>query len=207
MPSRLAFFLFHQVILPHSASQEEMSKPVISLLKAFTGKPFVNFWNRWCMVSQHWEHIQFHFRYLSIWEPPPKSQEQNQASGPGVLSHVGINQSREQHKVQLHENKEGDKFICFIERRVSLGICTSTISDSPSFATVVATDSQKLLDEEIGGGAAWAKIKRSIVWCREQPGLSMYQAILRQLADFQHDEVSNAIRALSRVSLTFILQS
>jgi hypothetical protein len=197
MPSPLAFFIFSQVAIPCATSQEEMRKPGIAFLKAYTGEWYVDSWSRWCVVDKYddWQHIQFHLRYLS-------ATSDNRRWAPRASSRVGIEMSREQHRARQHTNTpECNDFICFTESRVSLSICMSTIAASPTFTIIIAADSSQLLEEKLD---IWPNTDDIISQCDELPNLSLFQATLYRLVEYQYEEVSRAIRVLQQVCFTLL---
>ena len=204
MPIPLAFFIFSQVAIPCPTSQEEMWKPGIAFLKAFTGEWYVDSWNRWCVVDKFdaWEHMQFHVRYISVFTSPLGDRGET----PRESERVGIKMSREHYCATLHKNpSKDDDFICFTESRVSLSICMSTVSPSPYFTIVIAADSSELCKETLDDVNGWVGIGEGICLCKTLPNLSLFQATLYQLIRFQYVEASRAIRALQRVGLRCIL--
>lgn len=127
MPSPLAFFIFRQRATPFPTSREEMGKPAIAFLKAFTGEWYTNSWKRWCIVDEidSSQHIQLHLRYLSL----RCSQERGVTAQTGP---IGLAISREVYGVRRRADASSDgDLMRFAENRVTLSICMSTISKSP----------------------------------------------------------------------------
>jgi hypothetical protein len=112
---------------------------------------------------------------------------------------VGIKISRNTYSVGWRvDGARNKEFICLREQRVSLSICLSTVSTL--FTMLVAAESPKLCNEKLHDTNARAEMDHCISRCVDLPTISLFQAAVYQISQFQQSQVSSANRSF-RISM------